>query len=242
MLISFRGSSFINEVRSWYFKEYLTFWWESWNLWSWSLWFLSFLSFLVLKTFQSVHNRLILEPSSFSFQPSLTLSFLTPSGVALPWYFPFTKTYWCGGNVSSVDGKDKTSDAADNDDDEELEALTEKRDESENGSEGKKFGVRVCNLRKVFGNRCGKDATRYKVAVRGISMDMAEDEIFVLLGHNGAGKSTTISMLTGQIWRLSDFKLVVLMLTLLRVLLRLKSVGEMQCSVLWLCLSLSHLL
>ena len=56
----------------------------------------------------------------------------------------------------------------------------------------------------MFGNKCGRDATRYKVAVRGISMEMAENEIFVLLGHNGAGKSTTISMLTGKLVRITQ--------------------------------------
>lgn len=34
-------------------------------------------------------------------------------------------------------------------------------------------------------------------AVDGVNLKMYEDQIFVLLGHNGAGKSTTISMLTG---------------------------------------------
>ena len=36
-------------------------------------------------------------------------------------------------------------------------------------------------------------------AVKGVSMKMYESQIFALLGHNGAGKSTTISMLTGLI-------------------------------------------
>jgi ABC-2 type transport system ATP-binding protein len=35
-------------------------------------------------------------------------------------------------------------------------------------------------------------------AVDGISLNVAEGEIFSLLGHNGAGKSTTIKMLTGR--------------------------------------------
>lgn len=34
-------------------------------------------------------------------------------------------------------------------------------------------------------------------AVQGINVKMYEDQIFVLLGHNGAGKTSTISMLTG---------------------------------------------
>ena len=76
----------------------------------------------------------------------------------------------------------------------EVESLVEKR---ENRSE-QNIGIEVRHLSKVFGDRCGRDAARYKVAVRDISMEMAENEIFVLLGHNGAGKSTTISMLTGE--------------------------------------------
>ena len=36
-------------------------------------------------------------------------------------------------------------------------------------------------------------------AVNGISFTMYEDQIFVLLGHNGAGKTSTISVLTGLI-------------------------------------------
>lgn len=34
-------------------------------------------------------------------------------------------------------------------------------------------------------------------AVRGIWFEAADRELLALLGHNGAGKSTTFSMLTG---------------------------------------------
>lgn len=44
------------------------------------------------------------------------------------------------------------------------------------------------NLRKTFGSF---------TAVNDLSLKMYENQIFALLGHNGAGKSTTISMLTG---------------------------------------------
>jgi ATP-binding cassette subfamily A (ABC1) protein 3 len=37
-----------------------------------------------------------------------------------------------------------------------------------------------------------------KVAVQKLSLSMYKDQIFVLLGHNGAGKTSTISMLTGM--------------------------------------------
>jgi len=36
-----------------------------------------------------------------------------------------------------------------------------------------------------------------KQAVKGVTYNMYEGQIFVLLGHNGAGKTSTISMLTG---------------------------------------------
>ena len=36
-------------------------------------------------------------------------------------------------------------------------------------------------------------------AVKGLNVKMYSNQIFALLGHNGAGKSTTISILTGLI-------------------------------------------
>ena len=36
-------------------------------------------------------------------------------------------------------------------------------------------------------------------AVNGLNLKMYNGQIFALLGHNGAGKSTTISILTGLI-------------------------------------------
>ena len=46
----------------------------------------------------------------------------------------------------------------------------------------------ISNLEKKF---------RKKTAVDNLSLTLFKNEIFVLLGHNGAGKSTTINMLTG---------------------------------------------
>jgi ATP-binding cassette subfamily A (ABC1) protein 3 len=37
------------------------------------------------------------------------------------------------------------------------------------------------------------------IAVKDLSLNIYNDQIFVLLGHNGAGKTTTISMLTGML-------------------------------------------
>jgi len=48
---------------------------------------------------------------------------------------------------------------------------------------------RIRNLKKVFDDG--------KVAVNGLNLNLYNQEIFALLGHNGAGKSTTISILSG---------------------------------------------
>lgn len=53
-----------------------------------------------------------------------------------------------------------------------------------------KVGVKIKNLEKVFHNK--------KVAVRNLSLNMYENQITVLLGHNGAGKTTIMSMITGM--------------------------------------------
>jgi len=49
----------------------------------------------------------------------------------------------------------------------------------------------IKNLSKVYPNG--------KKAVNDLSLNMYQNQIFVLLGHNGAGKTTTISILTGML-------------------------------------------
>jgi ABC-2 type transport system ATP-binding protein len=51
--------------------------------------------------------------------------------------------------------------------------------------------IELHDVRKIFGRR---------VAVEGLSLDVPRGEIFGLLGHNGAGKSTAIGMMLGQVW------------------------------------------
>jgi ABC-2 type transport system ATP-binding protein len=51
--------------------------------------------------------------------------------------------------------------------------------------------IELRGLRKVFGGR---------VALEGLDLDVPRGEIFGLLGHNGAGKSTAIGMMLGQVW------------------------------------------
>lgn len=51
--------------------------------------------------------------------------------------------------------------------------------------------IELRNVRKKFGQRLAVDAVSLKVPC---------GEIFGLLGHNGAGKSTAIGMMLGQVW------------------------------------------
>lgn len=50
------------------------------------------------------------------------------------------------------------------------------------------FEFKLQGLTKIYNNN---------VAVNDLTLNIYDDQITVLLGHNGAGKSTTISMLTG---------------------------------------------
>jgi len=51
--------------------------------------------------------------------------------------------------------------------------------------------IQLCNVQKYFGAR---------PAVLGLNLEVKAGEIFGLLGHNGAGKSTAIGMMLGQVW------------------------------------------
>ena len=51
--------------------------------------------------------------------------------------------------------------------------------------------IRLENLRKAF---------RGKPALHGVSFAVQRGEIFGLLGHNGAGKSTSLGILLGQVF------------------------------------------
>ena len=51
--------------------------------------------------------------------------------------------------------------------------------------------IELRQLAKKFGKR---------IAVADLTLAVPRGEIFGLLGHNGAGKSTTIGMMLGQVW------------------------------------------
>lgn len=92
-------------------------------------------------------------------------------GASQRWYFPLSATYWgCG--------KKKTRENLVEGDTLSREQVQSREDKS----------VRTYKISKAF-----KDQS----AVKEVSLQMDRGECFVLLGHNGAGKTTMINMLTG---------------------------------------------
>ncbi|XP_068090528.1 phospholipid-transporting ATPase ABCA1 isoform X3 [Hyperolius riggenbachi] len=98
-------------------------------------------------------------------------------GMPRSWYFPFTKSYWCGEESNEAHHPQPLQ-----------------KGPSEVCMEEEPFhltlGVSIQNLVKIY--RHGK-----KVAVDGLSLSFYEGQITSFLGHNGAGKTTTMSILTG---------------------------------------------
>uniref|UniRef100_A0AAF5RWN1 ABC transporter domain-containing protein n=2 Tax=Wuchereria bancrofti TaxID=6293 RepID=A0AAF5RWN1_WUCBA len=99
-------------------------------------------------------------------------------GVPQPFYFFLTTRYWFGDEyvMRSVLDPDSTTsfEASDNYEQEPIDL---------------KLTVDICNLVKVYGNRTK--------ALDGLNMRFYESQITALLGHNGAGKTTIVSILTG---------------------------------------------
>ncbi|XP_031627171.1 ATP-binding cassette sub-family A member 3-like, partial [Contarinia nasturtii] len=102
-------------------------------------------------------------------------------GVPEKWYFPFKTEFWTDKCIPIQDIYNDRLDSTTHSSSENFEA------EPTNCV----AGVRVKNLRKIFDHG--------KVACKNVTINMFCDQITVLLGHNGAGKSTTIKMLTGMI-------------------------------------------
>lgn len=57
--------------------------------------------------------------------------------------------------------------------------------------------LRICNLRKVYRKNLLVESKLDKVAVRDLCLTLKESKCLALLGQNGAGKSTTINIISG---------------------------------------------
>ncbi|XP_074060603.1 phospholipid-transporting ATPase ABCA7 isoform X2 [Macrotis lagotis] len=97
-------------------------------------------------------------------------------GIPQPWNFPFRKSYWCG-ELALVD----------------LDPTPSKDDPQvlvEEPSPGLQVGVSLRGLVKYYPGSA-------RPALQGLSLDFYEGHITAFLGHNGAGKTTALSILSG---------------------------------------------
>ncbi|RLN60218.1 hypothetical protein BBJ28_00003724 [Nothophytophthora sp. Chile5] len=111
-------------------------------------------------------------------------------GVAEKWYFFLTKAFWCphasrivSAELRSIEKASTTMDTST------IEAITSNLKQQEEDGRA----VVIANLRKEFSVPGGT-----KVAVHGLDLTLYEGQITCLLGHNGAGKTTVMAMLTGM--------------------------------------------
>ncbi|KAG5679218.1 hypothetical protein PVAND_008802 [Polypedilum vanderplanki] len=111
----------------------------------------------------------------------LELVFPGDVGVAKPWHFPFTFCF------DSMRNNHKNAHNYTNTDNGNIFISN---DDIEEEPKHLNVKVRIKNLTKIFG--------KYK-AVNNLSLNIFEDQITVLLAHNGGGKTTTMNMLIGMI-------------------------------------------
>ncbi|KAH9245889.1 hypothetical protein BASA81_016591 [Batrachochytrium salamandrivorans] len=124
-------------------------------------------------------------------------------GAKRPPYFFLTPAYWGleGAEASDTNLRDwvkrfSTGDQVmevEDDEDDDVKAARERALDPEQYP-----AVKIVNLRKVYGKTGLFDTgEKEKVAVRSSCFTVDEGKLFALLGQNGAGKSTTISILAG---------------------------------------------
>ncbi|XP_046856235.1 phospholipid-transporting ATPase ABCA3-like [Xenia sp. Carnegie-2017] len=106
-------------------------------------------------------------------------------GTSKPFYFPFTKSYWCG-SFEKVSNDDETLPLLRNAENFETSKKFER------APQGLDVGIDIKNLVKIYDGVTGK-----KVAVDDVTLKIFEGQITVVFGHNGAGKSSLMSVLTG---------------------------------------------
>eukprot|EP00927_Polykrikos_kofoidii_P058513 TRINITY_DN5306_c1_g1_i2.p1 TRINITY_DN5306_c1_g1~~TRINITY_DN5306_c1_g1_i2.p1 ORF type:complete len:2147 (+),score=286.97 TRINITY_DN5306_c1_g1_i2:56-6442(+) len=113
-------------------------------------------------------------------------------GVRLPVLFPFKSSYWCERTATHQrtlgDDDDRPAVCSAENMVEDVPAAVRA------ASERTGVVVRIRGLRREFQTPGGLN-----VAVADLNLTMYESQILALLGHNGAGKSTTINMLTGML-------------------------------------------
>ncbi|UJR30912.1 hypothetical protein I4U23_018422 [Adineta vaga] len=101
-------------------------------------------------------------------------------GIPQPWYYPFTKKYWFGYDADKI--RQRTEQMK--------QTETNSNAENDDNLSQAEVGVEIQNLSKYYRN---------KLALKNLSVKFYRNMITAFLGRNGAGKSTTWSILTGLI-------------------------------------------
>jgi ABC-type multidrug transport system ATPase subunit len=111
-------------------------------------------------------------------------------GITKPWYFPLVCC--CSGKKTREESRGLLEeDIYDTLPPNEVYTKVQQPSQNDIGNEG----IKIRKLRRTF----QRDKKEPFIAVHELSLDIYKNQVFVLLGHNGAGKSTTINMLTGLI-------------------------------------------
>ncbi|KAJ3669241.1 hypothetical protein LUZ60_011191 [Juncus effusus] len=117
-------------------------------------------------------------------------------GVRYPWNFLFTKSFWQKREKSDFEIQNQISNfksgCSDKSHAQEPEIESVSLDMKQQELDGR--CVQIKNLHKVYETKKGSCC-----AVDSLNLTLFENQILALLGQNGAGKSTTISMLVGLI-------------------------------------------
>jgi ABC-type Na+ transport system ATPase subunit NatA len=115
------------------------------------------------------------------------LFFLTPSYYGIKFKKKFNLQDWLNRNKNSNEENydEKDDDVAD----ERILAFNPEYD----------VALRICNLRKVYRQSLFIKSKLDKVAVKDLCLTLKDSKCLALLGQNGAGKSTTINIISGAV-------------------------------------------
>ncbi|CAN6577001.1 unnamed protein product [Malus baccata var. baccata] len=123
------------------------------------------------------------------------------NGIRYPWNFIFQKCFWKNPSIKELNNHNSSLEVNSHDKDCKKASFSGK-DNARASVEAITFDmkqqeldhrcIQIRNLHKVYASKKGKCC-----AVNSLELTMYENQILALLGHNGAGKSTTISMLVG---------------------------------------------
>lgn len=91
-------------------------------------------------------------------------------GVSKPWYFPLQRKYWMRRQYQQFEANEETM----------CGAANHRSSDFEREPSNRRAGIEIRGLCKRFPNE--------KLAVNRVTLNMYDDQITVLLGHNGAGK------------------------------------------------------